>query len=293
MDLYFSFLYINDLSKIMKYCKVSLYADDTVIYIEHNDVQIALQSMQSDLNNLMGWCTDNKVTINCKKNKYCIYGMRANVRRSKSLDTILSLSNNRLDRVSSYKYLGFILDEHLNFNKHVSELCNIVSHKLFLMSKIRKFLTSQACITIFKTMVLSVIEYGDIIYTGTSARNLDRIDRLFYRGLRICLGNDAIYTRDELCTKCNISNLAKRRDLHLLLYMHKQSANLDLLNIITRTTRLHRARVFWHYKPNNEKARLNVLYRGAILWNNLPAAKRNMEFLTFKTWLKREMYVIL
>ena len=45
--------------------------------------------------------------------------MRSNVKRSKSLDTVLSLDNNRLDRVSSYKYLGFIIDEHLNFNKHV------------------------------------------------------------------------------------------------------------------------------------------------------------------------------
>ena len=134
-------IYINDLSKIMDHCKVSLYADDTVLYISHNNLQTALQLLQCDLNKLVEWCTDNKVTINCKKTKYCVYGMRSNIKRTKSVDTILSLNNNRLDRVSSYKYLGFILDEHLNFNKHVSEICNIVSHKLFLLSKIRRFLT--------------------------------------------------------------------------------------------------------------------------------------------------------
>ena len=47
-------------------------------------------------------------------------------------------------------------------------------------------------------MVLSVIEYGDIIYAGTSSGNLDRIDKLFYRGLRICLGNEIVFTKDEL-----------------------------------------------------------------------------------------------
>ena len=181
-------MYINDLSNVMDYCKVSLYADDTVIYIIHSKVQIALQLLQKDLNKLVEWCTDNKVTINCKKTKYGVYGMRSNIKRTKSLNTVLSLSNNRLDRVSSYKYLGFILDEHLNFNKHVSEMCNTISHKLYLMSRIRTFLTTQACINIFKTMVLSVIEYGDIIYAGTSVGNLDKLDRLFYRGLRICLG---------------------------------------------------------------------------------------------------------
>ena len=282
-------IYINDLSKIMDYCKVSLYADDTVLYISHNNIQTALQLVQSDLDKLVEWCTDNKVTINCKKTKYCIYGMRSNIKRTKSVDTILSLNNNRLDRVSSYKYLGFILDEHLNFNKHVSEMCNIISHKLFLLSKIRKFLTVQARINIFKTMVISVIEYGDIIYAGTSSGNLDKIDKLFYRGLRICLGNDIILTKEELCYECNISKLEKRRELHLLLYMHKQSSKKNLLKIIPRRTRLHMAPVFYQYKPVNEKTRLNVLYRGAILWNNLPADKRNMEFNAFKAWLKKSM----
>ena len=282
-------IYINDLSNTMDHCKVSLYADDTVLYISHNNLQTALQLLQCDLNKLVEWCTDNKVTINCKKTKYCVYGMRSNVKRTKSEDTILSLNNNRLDRVSSYKYLGFILDEHLNFNKHVSEMCNIVSHKLFLLSKIRRFLTVQACITIFKTMVLSVIEYGDIIYAGTSSNNLDRIDKLFFRGLRICLGNEITFTREELCHECNISLLKKRRDLHLLLYMHKQSSNKNLLKITPRRTRLHMAPVFYQYKPVNEKARLNVLYRGATLWNNLPAENRNMEFGVFKVWLKKTM----
>ena len=284
-------IYINDLSATLDSCKVSLYADDTVIYITHNNVQEALNLVQSDLNKLVEWCTDNKVTINCKKTKYCIYGMRSNVKRSKSFDTVLSLNNNVLDRVSSYKYLGFILDEHLNFNKHISEMCSLVNHKLYLLSRIRRFLTTQACLTIFKTMVLSVIEYGDVIYAGSTTGNLGKIDKLFYRGLRICMGNDIIYTKEDLCSECNINTLSKRRDLHLLLYMHKQNINIELLKPCNINTRLHNAPVFWQYKPSNEKARLNVMYRGALLWNGLPAEKRNMEYKDFKNCLKNELLV--
>ena len=65
------------------------------------------------------------MTINSKKTKYCIYGMIFNVKHSKSPDTVLSLNNNILDRVSSYEDLGFILDEHLNFNKPIPEVCNL------------------------------------------------------------------------------------------------------------------------------------------------------------------------
>ena len=144
--------------------------------------------------------------------------MRSIVKRSKSIDTVLSLNNNILDRVCSYKYLGFILDDHLNFNKHIAEMCNLVTHKLYLLAKIRKYLTTDTCITVFKTMVLSIIEYGDVVYSGTSACNLGKKDKLFYRGLRICLGNEVAYDKKDSCTECKISTLTKRRPSFVTIY---------------------------------------------------------------------------
>ena len=39
-------------------------------------------------------------------------------------------------------------------------------------------------------------------------------------------------------------------------------------------TRLHDAIVFKLYKPNNEKSRQNVIYRGALEWNKLNKEQR-------------------
>ena len=60
--------YINDLSRSLESCKVSLYADVTVIYISNTNVQDAIKLLQKDLNKLVEWCSGNKVTINCEKN---------------------------------------------------------------------------------------------------------------------------------------------------------------------------------------------------------------------------------
>ena len=62
------------------------------------------------------------------------------VKKSKSIDTILSLNGTVLEKVSSYKYLGF----QLSFNEHMKELSNIITHKLYLLSRIRKYSTKQA-----------------------------------------------------------------------------------------------------------------------------------------------------
>ena len=284
-------LYINDISCIMKNCNVSLYADDTVLYVTHGNVENAAIEVQQDLDNLADWCNRNKLTINSKKTKYCVYGLRSAIKKSKTKDISLSLNTDILDRVCSYKYLGFILDDHLNFNKHISELCNQITHKLYLLSKIRKYLTSEACIMVFKTMILSLFEYGDILYSGTSCENLKKLDRLFYRGLRTCIGPQHAYNERELCFECRVASLEDRRRSHLLLFMHKQKDNELMLKKPAIITRLHMAPVFWHYKPNNEKVRKNVIYRGAIEWNFLNTITRNLDFSEFKLLQKRELAV--
>ena len=187
-----------------------------------------------------------------------------------------------LDKVCSYKYLGFALDEHLNFNKHITELKQLISHKLYLLSKIRRYITVEASINIFKTMVLSLIEYGDIIYNGTSESNLKDIEKLFYRGLRICVNANNYMSKPDLCASCKISTLDKRQLCHLLLFMHKQTANELLLKKKIRNTRMHTAPVFATYKPNNEKVKNKILYRGAIDWNALDPNIRNLDFKDFK-----------
>ena len=150
-----------------------------MIYISHHDYENAVALINTDLASVHTWCDSNKLTINCKKTKYCIYGTRSFVRKGKMLDMEISLNNQILEKVCSYKYLGLILDEHLNNNKHIKEMNKLISHKLYLLSKIRKYITEYACINIFKTMILSVIEYCDIIYAGTSQGNLSDIDKLF------------------------------------------------------------------------------------------------------------------
>ena len=282
-------LHINDIATSLKKCRVSLYADDTVLYYSSNNLQLAKTILQNDLTNLSKWCSINKLTINCKKTKYCVYGMRSIVKKSKTVDMILSLNNVILERVCSYKYLGFILDDQLNFNKQMSDMIKTVSHKLYLLSRVRRYLNKEASILISKTMVLSIIEYGDIIYAGTSNANLDKVEKLFYRGLRICDATNIHVTKDQLCEDCNIVPLEKRRDAHLLLFMHKQSHKIELLKKANVRTRLHTAPVFSMYKPNKEKARQNVLYRGANIWNSLPSGDRNSNFNDFKSKVTCDM----
>ena len=56
-------------------------------------------------------------------------------------------------------------------------------------------------------MVLSLSEYGDIIYEGTYQCNLSKLSNFFYRGLRICDKSKNSVSKSILCNVCNISRL--------------------------------------------------------------------------------------
>ena len=56
----------------------------------------------------------------------------------------IQLNGSILENVKEYKYLGITLDSTLNFNKHINNILKIVSHKLWLLSKVRQFITKAA-----------------------------------------------------------------------------------------------------------------------------------------------------
>ena len=85
------------------------------------------------------------------------------------------LQNERLAVVDSYRYLGVILDSTLLFEHHLKSLNKNVSHKLYLLTKIRRFLTPLAAERVYKAMLLPYFDYVDIFYEASTIANLEKM----------------------------------------------------------------------------------------------------------------------
>jgi hypothetical protein len=57
-------LYINDIKHILKHCKISLFADETLIYIAADTLEEAVVKMNEDLASLAVWLCHNKLKLN-------------------------------------------------------------------------------------------------------------------------------------------------------------------------------------------------------------------------------------
>ena len=177
----------------------------------------------------------------------------------------LCIDNTPIERVKSYKYLGITLDATLNYNCHLNNCLKLASHKAFLLSKIRKYITFEAALRIYKTMILPIIEYGDILYDGSNSKLLGKLQTTQNRCLRLVYYRQYHVPVIFLHEICMNSKLGLRRYMHLLLFMFKQKSNVEIVNSRVINTRIHNALLFITEKPNSEKYKNNVLYKAAVL----------------------------
>ena len=176
--------------------------------------------------------------MNVKKTKYLAFGLKSKTRKMGNHS--LFIGNHKLEHVTSYKYLGMTLDMNLNYNKHIN-------YKM-----------------IYKTMILPIIEYGNVIYDGASQKLLDNLQTIQNRKLCICIQRNRYTSTMLLHQLCNINKLKDRRVMHLFLFMYKQKGNISIVNTRNVRTRAHDAPLFTMKKPNNAEYERNVLYKGAL-----------------------------
>lgn len=101
-------LYINDIAQVVGEEHIYLYADDTVLYVSGNNLDIVQAKLQKILDQFVMWSHMNKLTLNTQKTKTMTFFPSRN---KDSNYVTLSVGNYMLDNVSSYKYLGYLLDE--------------------------------------------------------------------------------------------------------------------------------------------------------------------------------------
>ena len=268
-------IYVNDMSHILENGKHMLYADDTVLYEGGRDMTILEANLQQHLDYFAIWCRKNALTINVKKTKYVIYGTSNSLKRIRPLQ--LKMNGVQLMREQVYKYLGVYLDSTLNFNKHIDYVNKIITHKIFILSKIRRFIDKNTALHIFKSMIVPIIDYGNIIYAGGTETKLVKLKRSQNRGLRICLDVNGYISTVALHRLAVIPQIHVRVISNLKKYMFLQQNNDNYVVNRQINTRAHDATVYETCIPKIEKYKKGAIYCGIQVWNSLSVIERNTQ----------------
>ena len=182
-------IFINDLSTELYSLRIGitlgddrishlLYADDLTLMAENeNDLQTLINCVEN-------WCNKWRMSVNHLKSKIVHF---RKVRVSIT-DFSFTFQNKTVDIVQKYKYLGLILEEHLDFKASINELCSKGGRALGACISKFKTLKDVGYITykkLFDCTVVPIIDYFAGVWGHTKH---DDCSKLQNRALRYFLG---------------------------------------------------------------------------------------------------------
>ena len=202
----------------------------------------------------------NRLTINTSKTKIMVFGSRSRVKKAKNV--LVSMNGNVLKKVPTFKYLGLILDSTLNYYHHITSVIRIVLHKMTLLAKMKRYLNDDVALLIYKSMLLPYFDNADVIFNKSNSSDLDKLQRLQNRCLRICLGHDRMFSTDKVHKQASVPLLVDGRKAHVLNFMYLRKKKVHLLNNREIRTRAHDAPLFNICIPRCEAYKRSVSYAG-------------------------------
>ena len=217
---------LNNIVKVL--CpdvKCSLYVDDFVIIFRSSTVQLIERRLQTNINKILDWTLQNGFTISSNKTvamHFCL--------RRKCFNPTLKLGNVPIEFVEEHKFLGLIWDNKLNFRAHIDylkkkcikalDLLKVVSHTVWGSD-------TKTLIKLYKSLVLSKLDYGAIVYMSASNVYLKKLDVVHNQGLRLCLGAFKSSPVESLYAEAFELPLEERRYEAAIKYALKVKANPD------------------------------------------------------------------
>jgi len=230
----------HDLGVKLRDVKVSilLFADDIVLIAE------SAEKLQLMLNIVHEWCRKWKLIVNKEKTKIVHF---RNPRQART-EVTFKYGECVLEIVDKYKYLGTLLNEHLNFNITADVLASAGGRALgAVISKFSKFrnVGFTTFSKLFESSVLPIMEYASEVW---GYKGYIKCERVQQRAARYYLG---VHSKTPLLAL---------------------SGDIGWLN--THTLRLIKIAKFWNRLINMDETRLTkklFLYDKSVCKNNWSA----------------------
>lgn len=285
-------IYINDVVKYVKSANIGLYADDTVCYTEGLNIHNLNDTMNKAAKEFLYWCQLNRLSVNLNKSKVMVFSTKR-VRELNKLKQCVNIKLNDtvLEVVPSYKYLGILLDQRLDYEMHINYVKSKISQRHFVLRKIRWCIGFRESLLILKSCILPYQDIGDIFYSGATFERMKGLQTAQNKCLRTVYGTKNWPGVIKAHRDNNILLCVERRNLNLLKFAHKKSfKGCNLQQHKGRDLRSTRKLLLNLNRSKSKIYSKSYVLRSRKFWNNLSEdIKRIRDVTLFSTRIKKEL----
>ena len=266
-------LYINDLPNISNNFHPILYADDTTLCFSGSNISNLLSTCNLELAKFSSWTMANKLSVNFSKTQYLI----VSTRNIPSNLPPITINDNIIERVSSFKFLGIIIDSSLNFNEHIKYISGKISKSIGVLYSIRHLVPENILNSLYYNFIYPYLYYGIIVWGNTYTTHLQPIRILQKRAIRVINKQQYLSHSNPLFIASNILKVDEIYKFKLSQYFFKHNLSENYSQTHSYSTR---SRTNEEVVPEFQRLAVcqrSIHYAGPRIWNLLPQDVKSSE----------------
>jgi hypothetical protein len=293
-------MFVSPVGRIIKQFGVQhhQYADDTQLYTAIKPGTGQLNDISKCADAVTRWFLENGLLLNPSKTEAVIFGSRQQISKF-TKNNNLTFSDTTLTTSNTVKILGVTLDSTLSMDNQTASIIKSCNYHIRALRHIRPCLTKDAANTIACGIVNSRLDYCNSLLSGTSQKNLNRLQRVQNSLARVvcrshfrCKGDPLLQSlhwlpiRERIAYKINLITY-KTLSTNLPIYL-SEVINIQTSSRSMRSSDCHQL-VLSRAKTKSGSKAFSI--SAPQCWNKLSKHTRITTSIdTFKKRLKTELF---
>ncbi len=275
-------IYINDLPNVSKKLSFYLFADDTNLFYESDNLDELQKTVNKELKSILVWLNVNRLALNVSKTNFVIFSA---VNKPTKPVTIV-INKKAIEQKEYVKYLGVLIDCKLTFKQHITAVSKKIARAIGLMYKLRHFVSQNISIMMYYSIIYPFLIYAAPIWGNTNSTFLNALYVLQKKFVRIITFNRTTYTHDgppshslPLFKELKILTINDIFKLEIIKFVYDSLNNnnpTQLNNFFNYPTTHYNTLSKRDKKLKIPQVRTttyglkSIKYSGAIIWNDIP-----------------------
>jgi len=288
-------IYINDIHRSSFLLKFILFADDTTLLFSSKSLQHINQIISNELQTVSEWIRANKLSLNVSKTNFMIFKKFSIAKNSLQI----SIDKNVITQTASTKFLGLEINSELNWTNHISLITKKIARAIGVIRRVRYKLTKAASMLLYDTLIVSHINYCNILWASNYKTTLSKIYSLQKRALKLCQGiksyipyfkqgpnnhntlqkgQSIFHSNSKLSVyeinKCQIASFTYKT-LNNLSPLCFKAFFTQISNVHSHNTRAESRNDLFTKPAKTNSRKFAISVRAPVIWNDIPITIRN------------------
>ena len=205
------------------------------------------------------------------------------------------INNQVVTRVTETRFLGVIIDEHLDYHKHITHIKSKVAKGVGILCRAKKFLNIKTLQDLYYSFVHPYLNYCIEIWGSTHTTYLESLVLLQKRAVRVIVGAARLAHTDGIFKMLNILPLRKLHTYNIHLFLHKVVNHITptvISDMFTYNSDIHsyftrQSSQFHVYKVLSEPRKRSIRHQAIIIYNcNEDSTVYQLLYVAYKKHIK-------